>query len=421
MNSSTQQSVGLLALPSPERIRALFASLQRPPIVLGVLCLSLALRIPVAGADQAQDPAKPATPGLSDVLAASGLTIGGYVDLSYEHLNGEALFVNGAPNRTFDARKDSFSLHQAAITVAYQPKEGFGALVNLIAGQDTDVFAPYDSTPGAHSKVDFPQAYVQYASGSMTVIAGRFVTLAGSETIDPRPNSNFSRSILFGYAIPFAHTGVRATFVASDQLSLIVGVDNGWDDLKDTNSAKTAELAVLYTPIKAVSLTVEGYFGRERVGGLVGSGPQGMRKLIDVVANWNVTEALTLGLNYDWGRQGGAAGSGFTANNADTARWDGVAGYINYQIGEPWRVSLRAEYFDDVDGYRTGIVQKWKEATVTLCYAAAKSFELRLEARYDKSDSSVFVRSVATDPETGAFIDTSSNQASVAVEALYKF
>jgi len=40
-------------------------------------------------------------------------------------------------------------------------------------------------------------------------MAGKFVTLAGSEVIWSPSNSNFSRSILFG-AIPFTHTGVRA-------------------------------------------------------------------------------------------------------------------------------------------------------------------------------------------------------------------
>jgi len=30
---------------------------------------------------------------------------------------------------------------------------------------------------------------------------------------------NYSRSILFGYAIPFAHTGIRATYAASDSMT----------------------------------------------------------------------------------------------------------------------------------------------------------------------------------------------------------
>ena len=382
-------------------------------LVAGAICIA-ALGASLAYAEDAKDLAKPAASSLGDLLTASGIKLTGYVDASYEHLNSEGAFANGTPDRTFDYRKDSFSLHQVAVTLAYQPKEGFGAFAHLIAGQDPDVFAPYDSNPGAHSKFDFPHAYVQYATGALTVIGGRYVTLAGAETIDPRTNFNFSRSILFGFAIPFAHTGVRATVAASDQLTLVFGVTNGWDDLKDTNSAKTLELGVGYTPTKAVSIAAQGYFGRERVAGLVPTGQEGMRKLIDVAATWNVTDALSLVLNYDWGRQQGAAGSGLTAGNADTARWNGLAGYVNYQIDDHYRISLRAEYFDDKDAYRTGYVQKWKEGTLTFGYAPVKAFELRLEARYDKAGGNFFLRSPS-------ITDVSNNQTSVAIEGLYKF
>jgi Putative beta-barrel porin-2, OmpL-like. bbp2 len=369
----------------------------------------------------AQDtpPTATTTPTFSAVLAASGITISGYLDASYEHFNGEALLSSNVASRTFDTRPNSVSLNQAAVTIAYQPKEGFGAVLNLIAGQDADIFAPYDINPGAHSKFDFPQAYVQYVGGPVTVIAGRYVTLAGAETIDPRTNSNFSRSILYGFAIPFAHTGVRATYAVSDQLSLILGVTNGWDTLKDTNTAKTAELGIAFTPSKTFSLLAQSYVGKERVGGLVPSGAEGMRTLIDVVGTWNATDALTLSLNYDWGRQEGAAGTGLTVDNVDKAAWSGLAGYVNYQLNDQWRTSLRLEYFDDKDGYRSGIAQKWKEGTFTVGYSPTKPVELRLEFRYDSSDVPAFVHSLTTSGEGAP--DLSGNQTSIGIEALYKF
>jgi len=368
-----------------------------------------------AAALAADEPAKPAAPSLTDVLAASNVTVSGYLDVSYQHLDGTGQFANGSPDRVFDARQDAFTLHQAAVTVGYQPKEGFGALVNLIAGQDADVFAPYDINPGAHSKFDFPQAYVQYATGPLTVIAGRFVTLAGFETIDPRTDTNFSRSILYGFAIPFAHTGIRATVVASDQLTVNVGIVNGWDDLKDTNSAKTLELGATFTPVKALSLTVDGYVGKERVGGLTEVGPEGQRKLVDVIGSWNITESLALVLNYDWGRQDGGAPDG------GTARWNGLAGYLNYSFNDHWRASLRGEYFDDQDGYRTGFVQTWKEATLTVAWLPSKAVELRLEGRADRSDHPVFVKDGAYFTSEGDPRYLGDQQGSVAVEALFKF
>jgi hypothetical protein len=310
----------------------------------------------------------------------------------------------------FDTQKSGFALQQAAINIGYQPKEGFGAFVNLTAGNDADVIASYDLY-GKNSKFDVTQAYAQYAGSNFTVIAGKYVTLAGAEVIASPSNSNFSRSILFGYAIPFTHTGVRTTFAASDTVSLVLGVNNGWDALKDTNTAKTVEVGATFAPVKAFTLIVDGYFGKERIGGLVGAGQEGQRSLVDVVATFNATDSLTFILNYDYGKQDNAVE---TETGSTSAKWSGLAGYVNYGINDNWKVSLRAEYLDDKDGYRTGVVQKWKEVTGTVAFMPTKAVELRLELRADSSDSETFVKSFSEE-------SISKNQQSVGLQALYKF
>ena len=77
------------------------------------------------------------------------------------------------------------------------------------------------------------------------------------------------------------------------------------------------------------------------------------------------------------------------------------------------RVVLRGEYFNDHDGYRTGVVQKWKEATLTVAYLPAKEWEIRAEVRADKSDQSAFLKSDG--------VTSTSTQRSFGLEALYKF
>ena len=63
-------------------------------------------------------------------------------------------------------------------------------------------------------------------------------------------------------------------------------------------------------------------------------------------------------------------------------------------------------------------MQKWKELTATLGYAPAKAVELRFEVRYDKSDIGAFAKSV--DVSDGITVNSSDNQSSIALEALYK-
>jgi hypothetical protein len=377
----------------------------RTTLSMGALAL-----IAAVSAQAEEAPAKPAAPTLGAVLESSGVTLTGYLDASYSHLSGEGVFTSGAANRVFDTQKSGFALQQAAINIGYQPKEGFGAFVNLTAGNDADVIASYDLY-GKNSKFDVTQAYAQYAGSNFTVIAGKYVTLAGAEVIASPSNSNFSRSILFGYAIPFTHTGVRTTFAASDTVSLVLGVNNGWDALKDTNTAKTVEVGATFAPVKAFTLIVDGYFGKERIGGLVGAGQEGQRSLVDVVATFNATDSLTFILNYDYGKQDNAVE---TETGSTSAKWSGLAGYVNYGINDNWKVSLRAEYLDDKDGYRTGVVQKWKEVTGTVAFMPTKAVELRLELRADSSDSETFVKSFSEE-------SISKNQQSVGLQALYKF
>src|SRR5882762_1185643 len=205
------------------------------------LVLSFATSGVVLAADEPATPAAPSGPSLKDVLTTSGIDIHGYVDAAYSYISGAGLFTSGAADRVFDTEPNSFNVHQAALTVDYLPKEGFGGLVNLTAGRDARVIA---SAGESTSNFDVTQAFVQYAHGPLTIIGGKYVTLAGAEVINSTLDTNYSRSILFGYAIPFAHTGVRLTYAASDQLSLIVGVNNGWDQLQDANKQKTGELGI---------------------------------------------------------------------------------------------------------------------------------------------------------------------------------
>ena len=384
-----------------------------------LLCL-LALGTRGAHADDAAKPAEPATstaPSLTDVLTASGVAIHGYLDTAYSYLSGTGIFTSGVADRVFDTEPNSFNLHQAVLIIDYQPKEGFGGLVNLTAGRDARVIAAVGESM---SNFDVTQAFAQYAHGPLTIIGGKFVTLPGAEVINSTLDVNYSRSILFGYAIPFSHTGARLTYATSDQVTVIVGVNNGWDQLQDANKQKTAELGVSFTPNKAFSLAVQGYSGVEQLSGgrFIGAGTHGVRSLVDAVGTYNPNSQLTFILNVDWGQQ-----ENFTSlvdGTSVKAKWDGAAGYVNYQVNDQWRLSVRAEYFDDKDGYRTGVIQKWKEATLTLAYLPTKFIELRAEVRGDKSDSNVFVKDAAF--FTGApGAGMTDNQISIGLEAVYKF
>jgi hypothetical protein len=398
------------------------------------LAASLISALVVPGLAAAQQPAAPAE-AKDEGLKLGIFDVSGYVDVSINHLSRRNAFTSGFPSRVFDIERSGGALRQLAGTFAYQPKEGLGGLVNVIVGKDADIIAPYKTSPqkgnlctvatkidanlnrceGDH--FDITQAFLQYATGAWTLVGGKYVTLAGAEVINTPTNTNFSRSILFGYAIPFSHTGLRASYALSDTLSVTGGVNQGWDDIRDTNSGKTGEIGVAWSPSKMVSLAAQTYFGKERAHGLTKTELpaffqlEGQRKLLDFVLTINATEKLTFVLNYDKASQANTANA--TPGGATTSKWDGFAGYANYQFNDQWRLSFRTEVFNDKQGYRTGVVQKWKENTLTVAWLPTKPIELRAEIRRDRSNVASFLD---VDGVTGR-----NNNNSYGLQFLYKF
>jgi hypothetical protein len=368
--------------------------------------ISALFAVPVTVLAQA---AAPAVPTLDKVLEASGVTATGYIDAQYNYANrnieGTGTGPVGANTRVFDVQNNSFVLHQVGLTLAKQPKEGFGGLVNLTMGKDANVI---QSAPGTtNATFDVTQAYVQWAGGPLTVIGGKFTTLSGTEVIASSGNTTISRSMLFG-AVPFTHTGLRATWALNDTISIIAGVNNGWDELVDPNRQKTAELGLTLTPTKALSVAVSGYSGNEPS---ALSGTNGKRTSADVVASYAFTDAFSLGLEYLTVSQDKALANG------GKAKYSGFAGYLTMMPTPKFRAVLRLEQFDDHDGVHFGVFTttpqtKYKEGTVTLAYLPADSFELRGEVRTDKADQAVFV------DYSG---NTSKTLSTFALQGLYKF
>src|SRR5712691_8431728 len=289
-------------------------------------------------------------PTFSQVLDASGLNVSGYLDAGYSYANRN-VEAPGAffSNRVFDSQNNSFALHQFGLQVAKQPSRGFGGVVNITVGSDAQVIHAFpETTDPAGSMFDITQAYGQYSTGGLTLMAGKFVTLAGSEVIWSPSNSNFSHSILFG-AIPFTHTGVRAGYAVSDTVTLYGGLNNGWDQLTDANKGKTVELGASIIPSKALTINVTGYFGQERAttpGAPPASGvAQDQRQLLNVVATYTINNRMSAGGEILSVTQDRAAGS---------AKYNGLAGYYTYNLNREWRVATRAEMFDDKNNFHFG-------------------------------------------------------------------
>ncbi len=352
--------------------------------VLGIALAALMTFVVAGGAwaDDAANPAqKPAGTTLDDIKNMLGLSIylqGGY---TYNFADPDSQ-ENGL--RVFDHKADSFTLDLAQIVFNKDATVGgVGYRLKLSAGE-TAKFIHAAGLGDTNDPFDLTEAYIDYIAPvgrGLKVRFGKFVTMHGAEVIEARDDMNYSRGLLFNYAIPFTHTGLMIGYPFSDKLSANFYVVNGWDNFNDEGSSKTLGLTVNYTPADQFSAAFNLMNGRE-VGGITGGDTN--RFLSDTVITVKPLKNITFVVNTDYATQSGAAADG------SAAKWYGVAGYVKYDFSGLFSTAVRAEYFNDADGFRTGIAQKAKEVTLTPEFRVAKNLIVRPEYRHDWSDRNAF-------------------------------
>ena len=208
----------------------------------------------------------------------------------------------------------------------------------------------------------------------LSLKGGKFVTLLGAEVIEPWSNFNYSRSLLFSFAIPFTHTGALVTYPITDKLSVTGGAVEGWDKVASNNNGWSGTGNVTYTVSDQVTLAANGIWGPEQT-----NKTGNKRGVADFVATIKPTSALTLLLNYDWGHEDAAA-----AGN-EAALWQGFAAVANYAFTDRASAAVRGEWFEDHGGTRTGTVGSFYEGTVTGKYLITQHLYGQIEYRHDES------------------------------------
>jgi putative OmpL-like beta-barrel porin-2 len=84
--------------------------------------------------------------------------------------------------------------------------------------------------------------------------AGRFGTPVGLEDNESLPNWNYGRSLLFSWAEPTLHTGLRATCLLTPRLAASAFWVNGWNSVVvDGNGMRTFAGAVTVQASDAVA------------------------------------------------------------------------------------------------------------------------------------------------------------------------
>ncbi len=379
------------------------------PAARGLRALGLTVTLAIAGAGLSARPAPAAEGGSAQVPAwLDGLALNGFLSSSYSYgFNRPDAHTNQF--RVFDSADNNFTLalFELVLQRAVATPGEAGFRVDLALGSSVPRASSSRGlfrTDSTAEDIDLQQVFASYVAplgSGLRVDVGKFITPHGYEVIEGYDgwNDDATRSLLFGYAMPFTHTGVRATYAFSKHVTGAFMVVNGWDVTEDNNRSKTLGGQILLTPAPPLTITLNGMIGPERA-----NHEGDPRTLLDGTVVWKMTEHVVLGANGDWGSERGAGVAG------QDARWDGLAGYARGTCGK-LALSVRAEVFDDPDGARTGTAQRIREFTLTPEARLTPQMLVRADLRVDRSDHSVF--------EKGAGV--SDTQPTVLLNLLYHF
>src|SRR5438477_5150856 len=252
--------------------------------------------------------------------------------------------------RLFDDRANELLLNQAVITMertlASAPA-GFdwGFKLQVMYGSDARFIHSlclFDLTAHEILQPDLVEAYLNLhfpviTEGGLDLKLGKFVTLEGAETIDPRANFFYSHSYIFNFGIPFNHTGALTTFHASKLLDLYAGITRGVNASVDDNNDSPAfhggvGLNLLEGKLSALATT---HIGPETPGD-----NRHNRYLNDLTITAKPTKNFTsiTDLNYIYDEAADATGYG-------------VAQYFIYTINDFFSIGVRGEIWRDADGF----------------------------------------------------------------------
>ncbi len=329
-----------------------------------------------ATAPPAQTPAPaPAAAPASPTWSIGPIDFSGMADVYYsQNFNNPATRTNELYN--FDVQAQQFSLDMAKFSLSHSP-DPVGFQVDFGFGKAFTLIHANESEPQIFQYLE--QAYISFKppkAGGLELDFGEFVTSAGAEVIESYSNWNYSRSLLFAWAIPYYHFGLRTSFPVGKHFTGGVQVVNGWNNIEDNNTGKTVGLngTVTYTKFNWANTW---YGGPENA-----NTNKGWRNLFDTVLNLTPPGKANAYINYDWGR------NAFPV--AGAATWWGIAGALHIQATSKIAFTPRVEYFNDHDGFSTGTPQHLKEVTLTGEYKWLEGVLTRFEYRRDWSDEPFF-------------------------------
>ena len=312
--------------------------------------------------------------------------LSGYVDGYYAvNLNDPADQSIGARGVTTNHNSFQFNAAKLSFNRALTGPGSLGYRLDLVYGPLADSFNVSFEPANAGFSVqrNILNGYVSYSvpvGKGLNLDFGKFTTFIGAEVFDTIDNWNYQQGIMFSFAQPYYHTGLRASYAPSDKVGLGFYLVNGWNNSFDNNTGKSVGFSLTLTPSSKFQLIQNYLGGPENTAPIPGGDISTMASLTATI-NQNVA----LKFNYD-------IGANRPLISSDPRQdWRGIASSVRFSRADG-KIALapRFEYLYDNSGFATGARQDLKTLTLTNEYRIKPNFSTKLEYRYDFSNQNIF-------------------------------
>jgi hypothetical protein len=318
----------------------------------------------------------------------------GLLDANYSwNFNDPASKIN--TYRNFDYRANTGDINYGEFAIE-TPVEPIGFRADFGFGRTTQIVHGAEQAGEAFRYIQ--QVYVSarpFKSYGLQFDFGKFVTSAGAELIESHANWNYSRSLLFSWANPYYHFGLRTTIPVNKYYTAGFQLVQGWNNIEDNNGAKTVGLTGALT-VGKVTWYHNYYVGREKPD-IDGVSQNGLRNLFDTTVLISANDKTSFYINFDYGADK-RVGQG-------SDEWYGIAGAARFALTDKLAFAPRIEWMKDPDGFMTGTPQSLKEFTLTgeykvLGFNSTAALLSRVEFRRDWSSQNVFDRAANEPPRS---------------------
>ena len=355
--------------------------------------------------------------GLAEILSSHGIRTFGWVEGGYTASStGSGLLATETRQNRFG---DEFLLNQIGLVVQkplQQDRLDFGFDVRYFAGADAALGQPKGGIDDPPNNPRFGQDFRDLditahlpiiTEGGMDIKVGRMNTIIGYNGFLAPYRPLYSSDYQFFYSQDGAFTGALTNLHVNDQLEIWNGITlgaNTFFTLRSNDSyCYIGQVNYWVQEEKRTRLTASVYAGPDALFAAPGlSGDFDTMVELRVQQDWNEYFTQVVQSNMGWD----------TNTPVGTGSWYGLYSIGILHLSTKWDAIVRAEWFDDVKGTRTGFDTNYSEVTLGVNWHPNKFLEVRPEIRGDFAGKDAF--------GAGGVVDSRS-QLTGAVSALVKF